>query len=332
MNNNLPSITIVIPTYNEEKRIDACLRSIFKQDYPKKLLEVLVVDNYSEDKTVEKAGMYPVTIIRNKLRDTQISKKIGLDRAKGDLVYHLDADMELKSRDYLRKLVYPLTQNSLIVGSYGGISIAPDDTPLNRFLTYDKYQRDPVLEFFSPNGLSTVVSQEKEYVLCKYTPNNIPPEGRCLYWRKKLMQTNIIKEADFRDLDSLVTLVNHGFCYFAYVPGAEAYHRHVQDLSSLISKRLRNIHRNFLPHYESRKYTWFQFHSVKGIIKIGFWLIYAHVFIPALIRGCIKGIRQRDIACVWYEPILTLLLTDITLYGFFSNLRGIRFVWNKILQ
>jgi len=330
--NKLPSISIVIPTFNEQQRIETCLRSIFKQDYPQKFLEVLIVDNYSDDKTIEIAMKYPVIIIRNKIKDTQISKKIGLDKAKGDLIYHMDADMELKSKDYLKKLVFPLIQNSLIVGSIGTISQAPDDTPLNRFLTFDIHQRDPVLEFFSPSVLSTIVAKENDYALCKYTVNIIPPEGRCLYWRKKLLQTSIARGSDFRDLDSLVILVNSGFCYFAYVPDAEAYHRHVGDLRSLIGKRLRNIRRNFLPHYETRKYTWFELHSIIGIIKIAFWLVYAQLFFPALIRGCIKAFRNKDVACIWYEPILVLLLTDITLYGFISNMRGIRFIWNNILH
>ena len=332
MTHALPTISIVIPTLNEEKRIEACLRSIYEQDYPKKLLEVIVVDNYSTDETVEIVRNYPVVIVKNRIHDTQRSKKVGLDTSRGDLVYHVDADMEFRSKDYLRKLAYPLQCDSRLIGSFGAIATAPDDTPLNRFLTYDIHQRDPVLDFFSPSLWSTVVAREKCYILCVYRPGNIPPEGRCLYWRKRLMKTPIAQSSDFRDLDSLVTLVESGLCHFAYVPGALAYHRHVEDLCSLVVKRLRNIRRNFLPHYETRQYTWFRFHSVGGIIKIIFWIVWAHLFFPAFVRGCIKAVRHRDIACVWYEPLLALLLTDITLYGFITNARGIRFIWSKILR
>ena len=150
MTHALPTISIVIPTFNEAKRIEACLRSIYEQDYPKKLLEVIVVDNYSTDETIEIVRNYPVVIVKNRIHDTQISKKVGLDTSRGDLVYHVDADMEFRSKDYLRKLAYPLQCDSRLIGSFGAIATAPDDTPLNRFLTYDIHQRDPVLDFFSP--------------------------------------------------------------------------------------------------------------------------------------------------------------------------------------
>ncbi|KKP80023.1 MAG: Glycosyl transferase family 2 [Candidatus Levybacteria bacterium GW2011_GWB1_35_5] len=48
-----PKISIVIPTLNEEKNIKKCLESIFCQDYPSDKLEVLIVDDDSEDQTVK---------------------------------------------------------------------------------------------------------------------------------------------------------------------------------------------------------------------------------------------------------------------------------------
>ncbi len=327
-----PTISIVIPTYNEEQRIDACLASLFRQEYPAASREVIVVDNDSRDQTVTLAKKYPVRIVRNTIHDTQVSKMVGLKRSRGDLVYHVDADMEFPDPGYLKKLLRPLLEDPRIVGSFGAIVAAPDDTALNRFLTYDVHQRDPSQAFFSSSIWATVVERKDGYLLCRYRSGSIPPEGRCLYWKKKLMQTPLVREKEFRDLDNLVTLVQSGYDYFAYVHEAYMYHRHVQNLRDLIDKRLRNIRRNYLPNYQTRKYTWFQFHSLPGIIKIVFWLIYAHLFIPSIIRGCIKTIRHRDIVCIWYEPLLSFILTDITLYGFVTNIQGLRFVWNKILR
>jgi len=46
-------VTIIIPCWNEEKYIGQCLESIIASDYPKEMLEVLVVDGMSNDKTQE---------------------------------------------------------------------------------------------------------------------------------------------------------------------------------------------------------------------------------------------------------------------------------------
>lgn len=326
----LPSISIVVPTYNEERNIGMCLGSIFGQDYPKKLLEVFVIDNYSEDKTLEIARKYPVKILMNKIKNNHVSKMIALRRSKGELFYYMDADLELASKDFFKKLVYPLLDSPHIVGSFGGISQAPNDTSLNRFLTHDVHQRDPVLEYFSPSIYSTIVEKRRGYFLCQYNLGKIPPEGRCLYWKKKLMQTSIGKRKEFWDLDNLVILVKNNFPYFAYVPNAFEYHRHAQSVKSLVNKRLRNINNNYLPNYEIREYVWFDLHNKRDIIRIIFWVIYAHLIVPAFIRGCIKAIRHRDFYCIWYEPFLSLLLTDITLYGFVNNPRGFRFLKRMI--
>ena len=95
---------------------------------------------------------------------------------------------------------------------------------------------------------------------------------------------------------------------------------------------LRNIKHNFIPHYETREYTWFDLDSKRDLLKIIIWIIYAHLMIPAFVRSCAKAVRHRDLYCMWYEPLLTLLLTDITLYGFIGNRRGIQFIRSRLFN
>jgi glycosyltransferase involved in cell wall biosynthesis len=51
-----PLVSVIIPTKNSESTIDYCLRSIRGQTYTN--IEVIVVDNYSRDKTEEVAQKY----------------------------------------------------------------------------------------------------------------------------------------------------------------------------------------------------------------------------------------------------------------------------------
>lgn len=332
MINKLPSISIVIPTYNEEQHIKTCLDSIFKQDYPKKLLEVFLVDNYSEDKTVEIAKKYPVVILMNKIKDAQVSKMLAFNKSKGDLFFYMDADLQLRGNNYLKSMVKPLLEDSEIVGSFSRMYQLPNDLSLNRFLTHDPLQRDPIYEFFSSSIDSTITEKREGYSVCTYKIGKIPPAGRCLYWKSKLLQTPIAEGKKFMELDNLVILVENGFSKFAYVPLPGEYHRHIENIRQLVKKRLRNINRNYLPTYKTRKYTWFDLKNKKDILKIIVWIVYAHLIIPAFIRGCVKTIRYRDFYCILYEPFLTLLLTDIILYGFLSNPRGINFIKSKFLN
>ena len=49
--NYKPKISIILPTYNEAKLIESKLDDICKQNYPKSLIEIIVVDSASEDGT-----------------------------------------------------------------------------------------------------------------------------------------------------------------------------------------------------------------------------------------------------------------------------------------
>src|SRR4051812_48002580 len=56
----LPTVTIVMPARNEAPYIKDCLEAVLKQNYPKELLEVIMIDDYSLDETLEIArGFLP---------------------------------------------------------------------------------------------------------------------------------------------------------------------------------------------------------------------------------------------------------------------------------
>lgn len=52
-----PTLTVVVPARDEEARIGACLSSLLAQDYPRERLRVVLVDDSSQDRTLEIASM-----------------------------------------------------------------------------------------------------------------------------------------------------------------------------------------------------------------------------------------------------------------------------------
>ena len=59
-----PTVSVVITTKKAEKFIGDCLEAIRKQKYPRNKLEIIVVDNFSTDKTAKIARKYIHTILR----------------------------------------------------------------------------------------------------------------------------------------------------------------------------------------------------------------------------------------------------------------------------
>lgn len=85
------TLSIVIPVYNEQAYIGACLEAIARQtDLPD---EVLVIDNNTTDKTVNIAESFPfVTIIHEPLQHQSFAQKRGFDAACGDIIGRIDGD------------------------------------------------------------------------------------------------------------------------------------------------------------------------------------------------------------------------------------------------
>lgn len=318
--NRTPIISIVIPTLNEEKNISRCLESIFSQNYPKNSLEVIIVDDLSTDKTLSIAKKYPVKILISGNKHGEISKIIGFNKAQGDYLMYLDADTELRGKDWFQKMLFPLIEDQEIVASFTWEGCRPSDSPMERYLSFDPLQRDPVYQFFSP-GVADVISEKKHsYDLCIYKPDKIPPAGRCLYRTKQLLE--IIKgESIFMELDVLMMFVLKGANKFAYVPETGIYHHHAPNLSELLRKRGYNMTKVYFLHAHKGLYTWFDLTKKMDILKVLFWVVYANLIIPSVFVGVFKSIKHKDIAGM-YEPIVTLLVTDLLVVDFLTQRSG----------
>lgn len=324
---SLPKISIAIPTYNEEKNISFCLKSVFSQNYPRRLLEIIIIDDYSTDQTLKIVKRFPVKVIFNGSHDAERGKMLGFNIATGYLFYYLDADVELKGTRWFQKMIYPLTQNNQVVGSFTRKYARPTSSSLERYFAMEPLHRDPVYELFSPSIDSTIVENCDNYKICQFTPDKIPPAGRCLY-RKNILEAIIRGSEKFLELDILKLLVERGWTKFAYVPVAGLYHHHVKSLSELISKRKRNVQKVYLPDIDRRGYRWFNLGSPKDIAKIFLLIFYAHTFVFSTLRGIIKSLKHKDLAGLW-EPLVTIIATDIIMISFLFNKKGLRFIINS---
>lgn len=118
--NSTPSthVTIVIAARNEENNIGKTLDAILNQNYPKNLMEVIVINDHSEDNTAKIVEQYfPFITLINFLDPTTINsyKKSAIAQAiknaKGEVIITTDADCVMKV-DWLRTMVDYYEQNS----------------------------------------------------------------------------------------------------------------------------------------------------------------------------------------------------------------------------
>jgi cellulose synthase/poly-beta-1,6-N-acetylglucosamine synthase-like glycosyltransferase len=117
----LPSITIVIPTLNEERFIGRCLSALADLEYPPEKLDVRVVDNYSQDQTEKLALKLGAHVIRAERKTVAYSRNVGALGVSTELIAFLDADC-LPSRMWLANAVTHFeTTTVAAVGSYPSV-------------------------------------------------------------------------------------------------------------------------------------------------------------------------------------------------------------------
>ena len=112
----MKKVSIIIRTKNEERWILSCLEKIFSQSYSN--LEVIIVDNYSIDKTIKKISKFPVKIIKIKKFLPGKAINLGIKKSKGDIIVCLSAHCLPVDKNWLSNLIKPL-KNKKIAGVYG---------------------------------------------------------------------------------------------------------------------------------------------------------------------------------------------------------------------
>ena len=92
VSNYFPSISIIIPAYNEEKVIANTIEALISEDYPKK--EIVVVNDGSTDKTLEEANRYKnqIKVLSKENGGKATAMNHALRYCSGEIIVVIDAD------------------------------------------------------------------------------------------------------------------------------------------------------------------------------------------------------------------------------------------------
>jgi len=96
MANLNPTVSVIIPTYDEEQNIEGCLKNVVNQDFIGKI-ESIVVDSHSQDNTRAIAQKYADKVIDLKARGVGKARNAGARIAKSPILLFVDADTYLET-------------------------------------------------------------------------------------------------------------------------------------------------------------------------------------------------------------------------------------------
>jgi cellulose synthase/poly-beta-1,6-N-acetylglucosamine synthase-like glycosyltransferase len=126
-----PQVTIVIPAYNEERQIGGAIDALLAQEYPKDLLQILVLSDASTDATDEIVRRYEsqgVELLRiPERRGKTKAENMAAPRIRGEIVVNSDSSIRLHA-SAVRELVSRMADPSVGVASGRDVSISSDTT------------------------------------------------------------------------------------------------------------------------------------------------------------------------------------------------------------
>lgn len=109
-----PALSLVIPAYNEERRLPRSLTDIqtFFGRFPEGSIEILAVIEKSTDRTIELSRAAVGRDPRFQIIDNQVHRgkgyavRSGMLRARGEIVFFMDADLSTPLSEVLKFLAY----------------------------------------------------------------------------------------------------------------------------------------------------------------------------------------------------------------------------------
>ncbi|MFX1519416.1 MAG: glycosyltransferase family 2 protein [Promethearchaeota archaeon] len=211
--NGLPSVSVIIITYNRCRDLERCLDSIMAQTYSN--FETIIVDGGSTDCTFDVIQQYPLKIVQEPKRGgISAARNLGISHSKGDIVVFLDDDA-IAEMDWLENLVKPF-ENEKVAGVSGKV-IPIKNNLFNREFAPDYDQ-----------GLD--IKETKYFVGCNmaFRKTAIVEVG--------LFDPKIRYGHDENELCSRLLNVDYRLIYTPY---AVAHHDYVTSFSALLKKKFK---------------------------------------------------------------------------------------------
>lgn len=166
----LPIVSVVITTKNAENFIGDCLEAVRKQKFPQNKLEIILVDNFSTDRTAKIAGKYTKKVFQ-KGPERSAQRNFGLNMAKGKYLLYLDADMTMSPK-VISKCVEKMAKNPSISGLYV-TEIVTGDSYWSRVRRFERSFYDATVidcvrfvrasDFKAVNGFDTTMTGPEDW-------------------------------------------------------------------------------------------------------------------------------------------------------------------------
>lgn len=305
-----PIVSIVMPTLNSERTLRRSLASIQEQSYDRDLIEVLVADGGSTDRTREIAREFGCTILDNDLVMSEDAKILGLSKARGKYAILMDSDEVLCDRQSIEKKVrvlelHPEVSNVVTAGLLNPPGYAPINDYTNRYgepFSFFLYGLDGGDYVSALRSRYDVAYEDETVLIVRFNQNDVLPicdaGGHCfdLSFLRRLTGRDYVPSIFSRMAEETHTL--------AVVKGDYMLHYSTTSVKQLVQKLkwriMTNVHRTAGNEgYANRE----QYLPAPFRAKKYLFLLYALTAFGPLVDAIRLSIKHRNGSYLWHFPL-----------------------------
>ena len=219
---DLPTVSIVIPVKDREDELRRCLESIRGISYPEELLQLIVVDDGSSDRSAEVARSFGALLIPSggTGRGPAAARNVGARAARGEILAFIDSDCTA-STDWLAQLAPPFS-NPMTAAVGGMVDGMCMDSRIDRY----------------ESAMSSLSLGKRERSANSGDDTFYLPSCNLLVRRSAFMEAGCFKDEMHvgEDVDLTWRLRDNGWT-ISYLPVGRVYHEHRSTPRSFMSRR-----------------------------------------------------------------------------------------------
>lgn len=236
-------ISFIIPTYNEEQRLPACLTGVASQRFSHENIEVIVADGGSDDATIRIAEEWgesqdiELKTVANPRRIAEFGKAAALKIAQGEFIVLLDADNRLSDPDWLSKAMKAFNLFPDIFGFESHYLFIPESGALNNYLNVCLHINDPLAW-----GAAThlVECEQRLHEGISYRKYRMPPGYPCgangFIYRRSAIEPYLHSDT-FEEAFVPMDIARKSDAFIAMADGVGVENLYVDSLSAFLRKR-----------------------------------------------------------------------------------------------
>ena len=326
MENKLPSVSFVTCTFDSQKTLKECLDSVVHLDYPKELIEVIIVDGGSKDRTLDIIKEYPFCrLVTENTRRPEAATAIGYNEARNELIVNYPSDNVIPGPSWLKRMVAPFLEDTAISAVQTlHYTYNKNDTPLNRYFSLFG-MNDPVAYYlgkcdrapqFKKSWHLHVPAQDKgDYITTTFNQKDLPTVGaNGFIIRKSVVQLVTKEPLKFFHIDACYDLVGMAYNRYAFVK-TSIWHKTGEEFSKFFKRKARYAG----VYFKDKEFRRYHLYNPKNDrLKLLVYILSSLTVVEPLLQSLRGYVKIRDPA--WFlHPVVCFMTVFLYFYATVVN-------------